>query len=87
MFDRLIEQRCEDLARGGSRDRASMAALLDDDHDLVQKARADGFPAIRGNAAAEQVMAEASPAAVGRSSRDAPVDRQRDGSQRAPAHE
>ena len=38
--------------------------VIDDDPDRVQKARADGFPAIRGNAAAEQVMAEASPAAA-----------------------
>lgn len=46
------------------RERGVPLLVLDDDHDLVQKARADGFPAIRGNAAAEQVMAEASPAAA-----------------------
>ncbi len=46
------------------RERGVPLLVIDDDHDLVQKARADGFPAIRGNAAAEQVMAEASPAAA-----------------------
>jgi CPA2 family monovalent cation:H+ antiporter-2 len=46
------------------RERGVPLLVIDDDHDLVQKARAEGFPAIRGNAAAEQVMAEASPAAA-----------------------
>jgi CPA2 family monovalent cation:H+ antiporter-2 len=38
--------------------------VIDDDHDLVQKARAAGYPAIRGNAASEQVMGEATPSAA-----------------------
>ncbi len=46
------------------RERGVPLLVIDDDHDRVQQARADGFPAIRGNAAAEQVMAEASPAAA-----------------------
>ena len=46
------------------RERGVPLLVIDDDPDRVQKARADGFPAIRGNAAAEQVMAEASPAAA-----------------------
>ncbi|MFY2765317.1 YbaL family putative K(+) efflux transporter [Arenimonas sp. MALMAid1274] len=43
------------------RERAVPLVVIDDDNDLVQKARAAGFPAIRGNAAAPRVMAEASP--------------------------
>jgi CPA2 family monovalent cation:H+ antiporter-2 len=35
--------------------------ILDADHDLAQKARASGFPCIRGNAADPRVMAEANP--------------------------
>ncbi len=46
------------------RERGVPLLVIDDDHDLVQRARAEGYPAIRGNAAAEQVMAEASPAAA-----------------------
>ena len=46
------------------RQRGVPLLVIDDDHDLVQRARAEGYPAIRGNAAAEQVMAEASPAAA-----------------------
>lgn len=44
------------------RERNVPLLVIDDDHDLVQKARTAGFPAIRGNAAAPLVMAEASPA-------------------------
>jgi CPA2 family monovalent cation:H+ antiporter-2 len=36
--------------------------VIDDDMDLVQKARDAGFPAIRGNAAAHRVLDEAAPA-------------------------
>ena len=46
------------------RERGVPLLVMDDDHDLVHKARAAGYPAIRGNAAAEAVMAEASPAAA-----------------------
>ena len=46
------------------RERGVPLLIIDDDHDLVQKARAAGYPAIRGNAAAPQVMAEATPAAA-----------------------
>ena len=44
------------------RERGVPLLVIDDDHDLVQRARAEGYPAIRGNAAADPVMAEASPA-------------------------
>ena len=44
------------------RERAVPLVVIDNDHDLVQKARAAGFPAIRGNAAAPRVMDEAAPA-------------------------
>ncbi len=46
------------------RERGVPLLVIEDDHDLVQKARAAGYPAIRGNAAAPQVMAEATPAAA-----------------------
>jgi CPA2 family monovalent cation:H+ antiporter-2 len=46
------------------RERGVPLLVIDDDHDLVQKARAAGYPAIRGNAASEQVMGEATPSAA-----------------------
>ena len=46
------------------RERGVPLLVIDDDPDLVQSARAAGFPAIRGNAAAPQVMDEATPAAA-----------------------
>ena len=46
------------------RERGVPLLVIDDDHDLVQKARAAGYPAIRGNAASEQVMVEATPSAA-----------------------
>jgi len=44
------------------RERGVPLVVIDADHDLVQKAREAGFPAIRGNAAAPMVMDEAAPA-------------------------
>jgi CPA2 family monovalent cation:H+ antiporter-2 len=44
------------------RERAVPLLVIDDDADLVQKARDAGFPAIRGNAATHRVLDEASPA-------------------------
>ena len=44
------------------RERGVPLVVIDDDADLVQKAREAGFPAIRGNAAAARVLDEASPA-------------------------
>lgn len=44
------------------RERQVPLVVIDDDMDLVQKARDAGFPAIRGNAATHRVMDEASPA-------------------------
>jgi CPA2 family monovalent cation:H+ antiporter-2 len=44
------------------RERGVPLVVIDDDKDLVQKARDAGFPAIRGNAAAHRVMDEARPA-------------------------
>jgi CPA2 family monovalent cation:H+ antiporter-2 len=46
------------------RERGVPLLVIEDDDDLARQARGDGFPCIRGNAAAEQVMAEASPAAA-----------------------
>jgi CPA2 family monovalent cation:H+ antiporter-2 len=46
------------------RERQVPLVVIDDDMDLVQKARTAGFPAIRGNAAAHRVLDEASPAAA-----------------------
>ncbi|HEX4853445.1 YbaL family putative K(+) efflux transporter [Arenimonas sp.] len=46
------------------RDRDVPLVVIDDDADLVQKARDAGFPAIRGNAATHRVLDEASPAAA-----------------------
>ena len=46
------------------RDRQVPLVVIDDDMDLVQKARAAGFPAIRGNAAAHRVLDEAHPASA-----------------------
>ena len=43
------------------RERNVPLVVIDDDIDLVRKARADGYPAIRGNAAAPRVLDEASP--------------------------
>ena len=44
------------------RERAVPLLVIDDDADLVQKARDAGFPAIRGNAATHRVLDEAAPA-------------------------
>jgi CPA2 family monovalent cation:H+ antiporter-2 len=44
------------------RERQVPLVVIDDDMDLVQKARDAGFPAIRGNAAAHRVLDEAAPA-------------------------
>jgi CPA2 family monovalent cation:H+ antiporter-2 len=44
------------------RERGVPLVVIDADHDLVEKARAAGFPAIRGNAAAPRVLDEAAPA-------------------------
>ncbi len=46
------------------RERQVPLVVIDDDMDLVQKARDAGFPAIRGNAAVHRVLDEASPAAA-----------------------
>ena len=43
------------------RERAVPLVVIDDDADLVQKARDDGYPAIRGNAANTRVLDEAAP--------------------------
>ena len=43
------------------RERGVPLVVIDDDADLVQKARDEGFPAIRGNAANTRVLDEASP--------------------------
>ncbi|KFL35874.1 YbaL family putative K(+) efflux transporter [Arenimonas donghaensis] len=43
------------------REREVPLVVIDDDMDLVQKARDDGFPAIRGNAANVRVLDEAAP--------------------------
>jgi CPA2 family monovalent cation:H+ antiporter-2 len=44
------------------RERDVPLVVIDDDADLVENARAGGFPAIRGNAATPRVLDEASPA-------------------------
>jgi CPA2 family monovalent cation:H+ antiporter-2 len=44
------------------RERGVPLLVIDDDADLVENARAAGFPAIRGNAATHRVLDEASPA-------------------------
>jgi CPA2 family monovalent cation:H+ antiporter-2 len=44
------------------RERQVPLVVIDDDMDLVQKARDAGFPAIRGNAATHRVLDEAAPA-------------------------
>ena len=44
------------------RDSEVSLVVIDDDTDLVDKAREEGFPAIRGNAANTKVMDEADPA-------------------------
>ncbi|MFH1600500.1 MAG: YbaL family putative K(+) efflux transporter [Pseudomonadota bacterium] len=43
------------------RERAVPLVVIDDDADLVEKARDDGYPAIRGNAANTRVLDEAAP--------------------------
>ncbi|HEY9144209.1 MAG TPA: YbaL family putative K(+) efflux transporter [Arenimonas sp.] len=43
------------------RERAVPLVVIDDDADLVQNARDEGYPAIRGNAANTRVLDEASP--------------------------
>lgn len=43
------------------RERAVPLVVIDDDIDLVQRARDEGFPAIRGNAANARVLEEAAP--------------------------
>ena len=43
------------------REREVPLVVLDDDADLVQKARDEGYPAIRGNAANAKVLDEAAP--------------------------
>jgi len=43
------------------RERGVPLLVIEDDQDLAQKARVAGYPTIRGNAAAPQVMAEATP--------------------------
>jgi len=43
------------------RERAVPLVVIDDDIDLVQRARDEGFPAIRGNAANPRVLEEAGP--------------------------
>ncbi|GGA85229.1 cation:proton antiport protein [Arenimonas soli] len=43
------------------RERAVPLVVIDDDADLVQQARDEGFPAIRGNAANHKVLDEAAP--------------------------
>ncbi len=43
------------------REREVPLVVLDDDADLVQKARDEGYPAIRGNAANTRVLDEAAP--------------------------
>ncbi len=43
------------------RERGVPVAVVEDDDDLVESARKDGFPAVRGNAASERVMREALP--------------------------
>ncbi|KFN47290.1 YbaL family putative K(+) efflux transporter [Arenimonas metalli] len=44
------------------REREVPLVVIDDDADLVERARGAGFPAIRGNAATPRVLDEASPA-------------------------
>jgi CPA2 family monovalent cation:H+ antiporter-2 len=43
------------------RERGVPLQVVDDDPDLVAQAHADGFPAIRGNAAADRVLKETHP--------------------------
>ncbi|WP_242110548.1 YbaL family putative K(+) efflux transporter [Luteimonas aquatica] len=43
------------------RERGVPVVVVEDDADTVARARAAGFPAVRGNAAAERVMPEAAP--------------------------
>jgi CPA2 family monovalent cation:H+ antiporter-2 len=47
------------------RDASLPVAVIDNDADLVRQAHLDGFPAIRGNAASADRLAELSPAGAG----------------------
>ncbi len=53
--------RVGDQLAGLLRTRGMQLVVIEDDADLVAKARADGFPVVRGNAASKERLAELGP--------------------------